>query len=100
MGCIGSNRCPRKLNSFPSSPCQLALDEIAGLRRGQEGKGCPWYVNDIGSNYCVFKYLADNNGTPTSDAKTAQLLLVSDATVKKIVANFRRRTSTAKALDD
>lgn len=84
---------------MPDEPCQEALKAIEAARNGKED-GCPFFINDPSASYCFFKYMRDNAGAETPDHKIAQLLLISDEEVKRIVANFRRRSSTVKALDE
>lgn len=97
--CIGSGRCPRKLTSYPKTPCSEALKAIEGARNGVE-QGCPWFVNDPSARYCFFAYMRDNAGSETQDHRIAQLLLIPDEEVKRVIANFKRRSTTVKALDE
>lgn len=60
-------------------------------RQGKEG-GCPWFVADRESNYCFFKYVSDDNH-PVTPQKIAQKLLIDDSEIKKIVNNFRKKSS-------
>jgi hypothetical protein len=93
------SRCPRKLKCLPTMPCQEGLKAVRCARDGKEG-GCPFFVNDPGSAYCFFKYMADNAGTPTPDDKIARLLMINDAEVKKIVSNFKRRSANKEEFRD
>ena len=83
------DRCIRKLTALPSQPCQEGRKAVDAERRA-ETAGCPWFVNDAESNYCVWKYLADN-GAPTQPAKIARLCMIDDNEVKKIVQGFTKK---------
>jgi hypothetical protein len=61
-------------------------------RQGKQG-GCPWYVADAESNYCFFKYMADN-GQSIPTHRIARLLMVDDNEVKRVIQSFRRRMSS------
>lgn len=84
-------RCPRKLKSYPSCACPSGREAVSLSRKGKQG-GCPWFVSDAASNYCFFKMMADD-GKPIIPQRIAQLLMVDDNEVKKIVTNFRRTVS-------
>lgn len=95
-------RCPRGLRCLPSSPCDKGLGAIKDLRAtGEISPGnCQWFVNDAQSQWCFFKYMADNNNTETPDHRIATLLLEDDHQIKKIIQNFKRRASTRDQLGD
>ncbi len=57
-------------------------------REGKEG-GCPWFIADRESNYCVWKFLSDD-GRPTEPAKVARLLMIDDTDVKRTVTAFKK----------
>ncbi len=81
-------RCPRKLKGLPTEPCELGR-EARDAARDNKHAGCPFFVADRESNYCLFKYLADN-GRPTSAPKTARLAMIDETEVKQIQAKFRK----------
>lgn len=82
-------RCPRGLKCLPSKPCEQGREAVDAARQGKEG-GCPWFVADRESNYCIWKYLADD-GRPTDPAKIARLLMIDDSEVKKVVQAFKKK---------
>lgn len=82
------SRCPRQLKGMPTTPCQMGREGRDAARDGKEG-GCPWFVADRESNYCLFKYLADN-GRATAAPKVARLAMVDEAEVKAIVNKFKK----------
>jgi hypothetical protein len=88
-------RCPRQLDSMPSTFCALAVQRLKALRHSgrelteeEESKlpGCPYAVNHQLANYCFFKlienYIPDSHGF--SDMEVAHFLNISTDTVKKI----------------
>lgn len=81
-------RCPRGLKCLPDKPCSMGRKAVDASKDGQEA-GCPWFVADRESNYCVWKYLADN-GRPTAPAKVARLLHIDDSEVKTILNKFKK----------
>lgn len=84
-------RCIRKLKSLPTEPCPLGRQAVDAARKGQDA-GCPWFCNDRESNYCCWRYLADN-GRPTEPAKVARLLMIDDSDVKKAIQTFKKRVT-------
>ena len=58
-------------------------------RQGKQG-GCPWFVADAESNYCFFKYMADNGGD-MENHRIARLLMMDDNEVKRVIQSFRRK---------
>ena len=83
------DRCMRKLKCVPSKPCPEGRKAVDAARRG-EVAGCPWFVADAESNYCVWKYLSDG-GQPTDPAKIARLCMVDDSEVKKVLQGFKKK---------
>jgi hypothetical protein len=49
-------------------------------------------VADAESNYCFFKYMADN-GQTASTHRIARLLMMDDNEVKRVLQSFRRKMS-------
>ena len=82
------SRCPKKLAGLPTEPCPEGRKAVDEARKGCEG-GCPWFIADRESNYCYFKYMADN-GRATEPAKISRLLLIDDAEVKQIMSKFKK----------
>lgn len=82
-------RCPLKRKDFPSEPCPEGRAAVAAEKKGGHG-GCPWFVNDRESNYCFFKYMAQD-GRPVDPARIARLLMIDDEEVKDVVAMFKRK---------
>lgn len=82
------SRCPRKLKGVPTTPCQLGRDGRDAFRDGKEA-GCPFFIADRESNYCLFKYLADN-GRPALAPKVARLAMIDESEVKQIMAKFKK----------
>ena len=86
-------RCPRRLKALPDKPCGFGKRSIEFQRKGTEAtghKGCPWFLADAESNYCFFKYMADD-GRPVATQKIAHLMMIDDNEVKKIITNFRKK---------
>lgn len=50
------HRCPRQLNGFPTTPCQMGKNEVDKNCRDKDVK-CPWGVDDPDSNYCLWVWL-------------------------------------------
>jgi hypothetical protein len=86
------SRCPRKLNSLPTEPCQEGRKGVDAARKGQEG-GCPWFVADQEACYCVWKLLAQE-GRPLSEARVAQLAMIEEKEVKAIEKRFKEVAKT------
>jgi hypothetical protein len=97
---IGCGRCPLKKTHYPQAACPEALKAMEAIRKGQPAQGCPFFINDLSAGCCFFRYMAENNGTAIPDHRIATLLLMPDDDVKKIVANFKRRAATTRALLD
>ena len=86
------SRCPRKLKSLPNEPCPEGRKAMDLARVGKVG-GCPWFIADRESNYCVWKYLADN-GLGTDPARVARMLYINDSEVKAVETKFRKIMKT------
>ena len=69
----------------------MGREAVDLARAGKEG-GCPWFIADRESNYCFFKFAADD-AKPVLPQKIAQKLLIDDSEIKKIVNNFRKKFS-------
>jgi hypothetical protein len=99
LGC--SNRfldnCTRKLQNLPNKPCPSALLRIEfvqmGKREGPDLPGCPYYVNDVLSNYCWFNYANQKEFGSHSTKEISQLLALTPAQVEKA-----ERTGTDKLI--
>ena len=73
-------RCPLRLNTFPTTPCPLALKYLERIKRSQynvshepEADECPFAVLDKECNYCFFSYIASNRGTEHAIIDIAEL---------------------------
>jgi len=87
------SKCPRKLDSLPSTWCPLGALRMKAVRSlvkepSQEEEaglpGCPHAVSHQFSNYCWFKYESEHiNGDGCSDQEIASLLGLTPETVKK-----------------
>lgn len=82
-------RCPLKLKTLPTEPCSEGRKAVDAARKGEED-GCPWFVADEESNYCVWKYLADN-GRVTPTPQVARLCMISDKEVKQTITKFKKK---------
>lgn len=67
-------------------------------RQGKVG-GCPFFIADAESNFCFFKYMADN-GQSIPTHRIARLLMVDDNEVKRVIQSFRRRMSSGVSPGD
>ena len=79
------NICPRKLDSPPSEPCQLALESINFLQTNNNSdscSGCPWYINSAEHNYCFWKY-AKTLDESVPDKEICQLLGITADILEK-----------------
>jgi len=87
------SRCPRKLNDYPSKPCELGRKEAYQVNNGC--KTCPWGVKSKKANHCMWLWLTQNPGENT-DTKISEELGVTTQRVgqvrkralKKIKENF------------
>lgn len=91
-------RCPLKLKTLPTEPCSEGRKAVDAARKGYEG-GCPWFVNDAESNYCVWKLLADE-GRPMDTPKVARLCMISDKEVKQTITKFKKKFEEFTAEDE
>jgi hypothetical protein len=82
------SRCPRGLKCTPNKPCPKGREGRDAARDGKEA-GCPFFIADRESNYCVFKFLADN-GRPTDAPKVARLAMIDENEIKQIQAKFKK----------
>ncbi len=89
-------RCPRKLKKMPCSACRKGRNAVDLNRQNKVG-GCPWFVADAESNFCFFKYMADN-GQSVPTHRIARLLMVDDNEVKRIIQSFRRDMLTGDVI--
>ncbi len=95
-------RCPRKLKTFPHSPCPLAVQKLRGLKRTSKNisytkeakiEGCDWYIADQDAHYCFFKYIFDNEGEMHSIIAIAEKLNITQAAV---YSSFNRAVAKLK----
>lgn len=92
--CKMDKRCPRRLDSMPSTWCPLAVLRLKAIRNAgrelsekeeSELPGCPWAVDHQLAHYCFFRYVSEFAQDKTiSDIELAALLNVSVDTIKKI----------------
>lgn len=85
-------RCPRKLGSLPCTACPEGRKAVDAARQGKTA-GCPWFVADAESNYCWFKFMADD-GQSVPTHRIARLLMIDDNEVKRVIQGFRRKIGT------
>jgi len=81
------SRCPLKLKHFPAGPCSEGHRAVVAARARKPHVGCPYFVNDAGSNYCAFKYMAKNEGREAPVSEIAVLLLCTEEEVKAALAS-------------
>lgn len=80
--------CPRKLEKLPNTHCPLAVESIEAIKAGQPDKvTCPFFVNDMHSNYCFWKYMDEDGEAIDSARRIAQLNVMQEAEVKEIISN-------------
>lgn len=78
--------CPRKLDKFPSTVCPLAVESIDAIKSGQYDKvTCPFFVNDLHSNYCFWKFIDEDGEAIDSIRRIAQLSVMQESEVKEIL---------------
>ena len=78
--------CPRKLDRLPTTACPLAAESIEAIKAGQPEKvTCPFFVNDLHSNYCFWKFMDEDGEAIDSARRLAQLNVMQEAEVKDIV---------------
>jgi hypothetical protein len=78
--------CPRKLDKLPTTACPLAAESIEAIKAGQPEKvTCPFFVNDLHSNYCFWKFMDEDGEAIDSARRLAQLNVMQEAEVKDIV---------------
>jgi hypothetical protein len=78
--------CPRKLDKLPATACPLAVESIEAIKAGQPEKvTCPFFVNDLHSNYCFWKFMDEDGEAIDSARRLAQLNVMQEAEVKDIV---------------
>lgn len=82
-------RCPLKLKAYPTCACPEGKRAIDAAKQGLVG-GCEWFVASHEANYCWFKFIRDE-ARPVEPKKIAQLLMIDDAEVKRIIQGFRRK---------
>jgi len=88
--CRFHDNCPRKLQNLPPKSCSLALLRIeiiqAGKRELPDLPGCPWYVNDVMSNFCWFVYADEIRNSSFSSHTTKEIgqqLAINSGQVEK-----------------
>jgi len=78
--------CPRKLDKLPTTACPLAVESIEAIKAGQPEKvTCPFFVNDLHSNYCFWKFMDEDGEAIDSARRLAQLNVMQEAEVKDII---------------
>lgn len=92
--------CPRKLEKFPSTHCPLAVESIEAIKAGQPEKvTCPFFVNDMHSNYCFWKYMDEDGEALDSARRIAQLNVMQEAEVKEIISKIPEILESVDAED-
>lgn len=88
--------CPRKLDKLPATACPLAVESIEAIKAGQPEKvTCPFFVNDLHSNYCFWKFMDEDGEAIDSARRLAQLNVMQEAEVKEIVGRAGEILSNA-----
>ena len=78
--------CPRKLDKLPTTACPLAVESIEAIKAGQPEKvTCPFFVNDLHSNYCFWRFMDEDGEAIDSARRLAQLNVMQEAEVKDII---------------
>lgn len=79
--------CPRRLSNPPNAACPSALLRIEFIQEGRrelaELPGCPYYVNDVLSQYCWFNYCSKDDFSPHSTKEIARVLSLTPAQIEK-----------------
>lgn len=93
--------CPRKLEKFPSSVCPLAVESIEAVKNGQFDKiTCPFFVNDMQSNYCFWKFMDEDGEAIDSARRIAQLNIMQESEVKEIINKTSETVAKNVATED
>jgi hypothetical protein len=78
--------CPKKLDKLPTTACPLAVESIEAIKAGQPEKvTCPFFANDLHSNYCFWKFMDEDGEAIDSARRLAQLNVMQEAEVKDII---------------
>ncbi len=78
--------CPRNLEKFPNTACPLAVESIEAIKGGQPEKiTCPFFVNDMHSNYCFWRFMDEDGEAIDSARRIAQLNVMQETEVKAII---------------
>lgn len=104
------SRCPRNLNKYPDSWCQLAVLRLKMLRNTNRESteedennmvGCNWAISCQSANYCFFMF-ADQflNDKSVSDQDIANMLNISVDTVKKIFRDSINKMRKDKSIEE
>ena len=92
--------CPRKLEKFPNTPCPLAAESIEAIKSGQPEKvTCPFFVNDMHSNYCFWKFMDEDGEAIDSARRIAQLNVMQEAEVKEMISRIPEILSSIDSED-
>jgi hypothetical protein len=93
--------CPRKLEKLPSAHCPLAVESIEAIKAGQPDRvTCPFFVNDMHSNYCFWKFMDEDGEAIDSARKIAHLNVMQETDVKEIIANTAKIISNTVPSED
>ena len=93
--------CPRKLEKFPNTPCPLAVESIEAVKSGQPEKiTCPFFINDMHSNYCFWKMMDEDGEAIESARRIAQLNVMQESEVKEIINKTPQLLSSSSSLED
>lgn len=82
-----SKVCPRRLVNLPTAACPTALLRIEFIQGGKRElpdlPGCPYYVNDVLSNYCWFCYCEKDDFSSHTTKEIARVLSLTPAQIEK-----------------
>lgn len=93
--------CPRKLDRLPTSNCPLAIESIEAIKAGQPDKvTCPFFCNDMQSNYCFWKFMHEDGEAIDSVRRIAQLNVMPEAEVKEVIASTSSIMTNSVSTDD
>lgn len=89
-------RCYRTLKAYPTEPCGLGKNLFD--KNVKKCDKCPWGVLHEASNYCFFKYIAENDfdHTPKEVAQLLQLTVQRAGQLERIVLIKLKRLKILK----
>ena len=97
-------RCPRRLNNTPDSPCTLGMEYAESQaedrrKRDVDERGCLWGISSAAHNYCFWKY-AETLDEPVPDEEISALLGLTKSGIDKTLSSAIEKLKKIKDTEE